>query len=172
MYTNYLLKFLDAYEANGIRVTALTTGNEPSSGFSTAILLNKMGWTADALATWIAEYLGPSLANSIHNDTIILSPDDQTPIVQTFMEQVFSNQRARKFVAGIASHWYADPTMSNTALIELEEAFADKFFLMTEATTGKGTPRHLWGNARNLQSVIRRTVFFRERSVNYSHGCN
>ncbi|XP_031839025.1 lysosomal acid glucosylceramidase-like [Nomia melanderi] len=155
VYADYLVKFLDEYKAKGIKVAAITTGNEPSTAFSVKILLNKMGWTPDSLATWIVENLEPTLTKSDHNDTLILAPDDQTPLVQSFMEQMFSNEKARQYVAGIATHWYNDANLVDAVFTSLEEAFPDKFLLMTEASIGVyETEKVVMGSWKRAETYI------------------
>ena len=50
--------------------------------------------------------------------------------------QVFSSEEARKYVSGIAVHWYEDFITPSLALSSTHKKFPDKFLLATEACAG------------------------------------
>ncbi|KZC06831.1 Glucosylceramidase, partial [Dufourea novaeangliae] len=113
LYCDYLLKFLDAYKKYGLKIWAVSTGNEPADALVPFDPLNNMGWSPESMAIFIADYLGPTLAKSDHKDTIILALDDQRIYIPWYIYLVFLNEKAREYTAG-----------------------ADKFLLMTEACIG------------------------------------
>ena len=62
--------------------------------------------------------------------------DDQRPLVPKWAREVFSDERALKYVKGIGIHWYADEIfVVPFALDQAHEEFPDKFLLYTEACT-------------------------------------
>ncbi|KZC06829.1 Glucosylceramidase [Dufourea novaeangliae] len=136
LYANYILKFLDEYKKNGIDIWAISTGNEPINAYLPFDHLNTLGWTSGTVANWVAKFLGPSLAASEHNNTKILTLDDQRIFLPWFVKHVLSNEQAKKYIAGTAVHWYTDFISPAKVLDETHDAFPDKFILMTEACTG------------------------------------
>lgn len=99
--------------------------------------LQTMGWTPETAADWVANFMGPTLASSKFNRTKIMALDDDRNALPWWMNQYFANQKAKKYTAGTAVHWYLDAVTSPARLDETQAAFADKFILMTEACTGK-----------------------------------
>ncbi|KOC59952.1 Glucosylceramidase, partial [Habropoda laboriosa] len=137
-YVNYLLKFLDAYKSFNISIWAISTGNEPLNAFIPLDPLNTMGWTPKTLGNWVANNLGPSLANSVHNGTLILALDDQRIELPWSIQQLFQNKIAEMYTAGIAVHWYTDDFIPSTVLDLTHNSFPNKFIMLTEACTGTG----------------------------------
>ncbi|XP_033207306.1 lysosomal acid glucosylceramidase-like [Belonocnema kinseyi] len=136
LYADYLLRFLDEYKKQGIDMWAISTGNEPSNAYVPIVTINNMGWTAGTVATWVAENLGPSLDNSQHNQTLILGLDDQRFNLPWFIDLVFRNKVAEKYISGVAIHWYWDSLIPAVVLDKTHNHFPKKFLLMTEACEG------------------------------------
>lgn len=136
-FANYILKFLDEYKKNGIDIWGVSTGNEPFDSYIPFERLNTMGWTPELVSDWIASNLGPTLANSEHNDTRIFVLDDQRVGLPWFVENIFKNEIAKNYVYGIAVHWYTDVLIPPIVLDETHSKFPDKKILMTEACEGK-----------------------------------
>ncbi|XP_071867112.1 lysosomal acid glucosylceramidase-like isoform X1 [Bombus fervidus] len=137
VYADYIVKFLEAYKSFGIDVWAVSTGNEPINAYVPFDPLNTMAWTPETLADWVANYAGPTLSN--HNDTKILVLDDQRIELPWFVNRVFEDKKAKKYIVGTAVHWYTD-SIAPPILLDLTHNNApDKFILMTEACTGTGT---------------------------------
>lgn len=131
------MKFLDAYKKHNLNIWGITTGNEPGNAFVPFDHLQTMGWTPETAADWVANFMGPTLASSKFNRTKIMALDDDRNALPWWMNQYFANQKAKKYTAGTAVHWYLDAVTSPARLDETQAAFADKFILMTEACTGK-----------------------------------
>ena len=141
IYANYLVKFLDEYEKNGLKMWAISTGNEPTNALRPNFPLTSMGWTPQGVADWVADYLGPTLESSKHNDTLILTLDDNRIVLPWFVKPMFTNEKSSKYCAGTAVHWYYDADQPSVVLDLTHDAYPDKIILMTEASVG---PR-IWG---------------------------
>lgn len=135
-YTNYLMKYLDAYAQYGIKNWALSTGNEPLNVYIPFFKINSMGWTPAQLGKWIGENLGPTLKKSKYNETLIMILDDQRFELPWYPNRVFKNENARAYTDIIAVHWYWDTKFSTDRLDQTHEMFPEKMLLMTEACTG------------------------------------
>ncbi|XP_076231371.1 lysosomal acid glucosylceramidase-like, partial [Calliopsis andreniformis] len=146
-YANYLIKFLDGYKAHGINMWALTTGNEPLNSFVPDFPLTTMAWTPDLMADWVANYMGPTLANSTHNNTIILALDDNRIVLPWFVNPIFTDEKSSKYTGGTAVHWYQDAKQPPEVLDWTHEQFPDKIILMSEAAEKP----QAWGSPNILQ---------------------
>ena len=136
-WADYFVKFLDAYKAEGIEHWGLTAQNEPWDGLVPNFTFNAMGWNATSQRVWISENLGPSLEAAGYSDVKVMILDDQRPLVPKWAREVFSDERALKYVSGIGVHWYVDEVIPVPfALDQAHEEFPDKFLLYTEACTG------------------------------------
>lgn len=136
-YADYLVKFLLAYQEQGLEIYGISTGNEPMDVFFPFFHLSSMGWTPRTVATWIANNLGPSIAASQSNQTKILIIDDQRINFPWYADQIFENELAKNYTAIIAVHFYWDKFTSASVLSVTHERHPDKDILMTEACVGK-----------------------------------
>ena len=138
VYADYLLKFLLAYKNHGFNIWAITTGNEPSDGLvPPGAKFQCMGWLPADMANWVATNLGPTIAASETNETLIMMLDDQRFELPWYPAQFFKNPVAKNYTAGIAIHWYTDAYIPVEVVDMTHDEFPDKFILMTEACTGE-----------------------------------
>ncbi|KAI1287954.1 Lysosomal acid glucosylceramidase [Halotydeus destructor] len=104
-WANYYVKFLKAYEANGVALWGLTTGNEPSTPFySEYALINDMGFTPDTLRDFLKLDLGPTLKEAGFGvDKLkILAPDaDFILLFDNYVDAILQDAEAAKYVYGI-----------------------------------------------------------------------
>jgi glucosylceramidase len=127
-FASYLVKYLDAMQAQTIPIYALTMQNEPH--FDTpnypGMLLD-----ADARAQLIGKYLGPALARRTP-PTRILEWDHNWDRPQEPL-QVLGNPPAAAYVAGVAWHCYAGNVTVQT---QVHLAHPDKEAYLTECSGG------------------------------------
>jgi glucosylceramidase len=127
-FASYLVKFVDAMQAQEIPIYALTVQNEPH--FDThdypGMLLD-----ADARAQLIGNYLGPALAKRA-TTTRILDWDHNWDRPQEPL-QVLGNPLAAAFIAGVAWHCYAGKVAAQD---QVHLAHPDKDAYLTECSGG------------------------------------
>lgn len=104
LYTDYLLKFMKEYHKHGLIISAITTGNEPFNTNIPSDPINSMGWTPSTMATWVAKHLGPTLASSEFRHSDIVALDDQRIYLPWYVDQVFDNKKAKRYIKGTAVH--------------------------------------------------------------------
>ncbi|XP_393208.1 putative glucosylceramidase 4 [Apis mellifera] len=131
-YVNYLIKFLDKYERNGVNIWGITPSNEPLLGFMIDNPNISMTWIPKTQANWIANYFGPILASSPFNKTLLLTYDDNRIKAIEYVKAAI--EIGGKYIAGIGIHWYKDSTYPATIIDRIHEKYPDKFILMTEAS--------------------------------------
>ncbi|KAK0181571.1 hypothetical protein PV327_003844 [Microctonus hyperodae] len=136
-YSNYLVKFLETYKNNGLPIHAISTGNEPADVFAPWVPINDMGWTPSSLSNFVAQYLGPTVANSLSNETLIWVLDDQRVFLPWFIVDMFADSsEVDKYIGGIAVHWYADNIVPPSVFDETHKLYPDIPIIMTEACSG------------------------------------
>lgn len=135
-WAEYHIKFLDAYKEHGLEFWATSTGNEPTNGIIPVMRFNSMGWSPHYQATWVADFLGPSLNQSQHSETKILALDDQRFLLPWWISHMMSYTPVAKYISGIAVHWYWDTWIPPSLLTETHYKFPDKFIVATEASKG------------------------------------
>ncbi len=100
VYANYFVKFVQAYQAQGIPIYAITPQNEPQNDNR----MPTMPMTADEETNFIANYLGPTFAqNGISTKILGYDHNWDTPAYPT---TILSNATAASYTSGIAWHCY------------------------------------------------------------------
>jgi len=134
-WADYYVKFLNAYSELGVDMWGLTAQNEPVDGEIDGFTFNCMGWNASTQATWIGEYLGPTLEAAGYGHLQLMAFDDQRPYLPVWADTIMASSAAQ-YVAGWAVHWYTDFLGLPGTLDRVQEMYPDKFILFTEACTG------------------------------------
>uniref|UniRef100_A0A8W8I177 Glucosylceramidase n=1 Tax=Magallana gigas TaxID=29159 RepID=A0A8W8I177_MAGGI len=136
VYNNYIFRFLKAYAKEGIPIWGVTGQNEPTDGFITNFSFQAMGWTPEMQRDFIVKDLGPALQQNSLGHVKIMILDDSRLQLPYWAEQVFRSEEARKYVSGVAVHWYQDFITPAVALSSTHKKFPEKFILATEACSG------------------------------------
>lgn len=137
----YFVKYVQAYEAAGVPIYAITPENEP---------LNipgdypGMGMTAAEQTAFLRDYLGPAFRKA-KLKTKILIFDHNWDLIE-FPLKVLNDTNAAQFASGIATHCYGG---SVTAQSELHRRFPDKDIWMTECSGGE------WQKGKLLEQQAR-----------------
>lgn len=127
---NYFVKTIQAYQAQGIPIYAVSPQNEPEY---TAAGYPSMSVPASQEATFIGSYLGPALASN--NLSTKIFAYDHNWSDPSYPETVLSDSTAGPYIAGTAWHCYGG---SVTAQSVLAAAFPDKGNWQTECTGQAG----------------------------------
>ena len=130
---NYLVRFADAYAAEGVPIFALTLQNEP--GFEPG---NYPGMKLDPKerANIIGRYLGPALAHR-QAPTLILDWDHNWDVPSSPLA-VLADPVASRYVAGVAWHCYNGDV---EAQAPVHDAHPDKDAYLTECSGGDWDPK-------------------------------
>lgn len=108
----YFKKFVKAYESNGVPINYVAVQNEPLNenyGYPTMFMNSRDE------ATFIADYLGPTLSSMQTADRAGRSPANTIPGIlgyehnwdnPKYPEDLLSNRRTRSFLAGVSFHCY------------------------------------------------------------------
>lgn len=143
VYANYLVKYIKAMEAQGIKIDAITPQNEPLYGGNNPSML----MSATEQADFIKNNLGPAFqAANITTKIIVYDHNCDMP---SYPLSILSDTDARKYVDGSAFHLYAGDI---SALSQVHNAFADKNVYFTEQWVGGpgNFPSDLKWHVKNL----------------------
>ncbi|MBX3241583.1 MAG: glucosylceramidase [Chitinophagaceae bacterium] len=127
VYAKYLLKYIQAMEAEGITVDAITPQNEPLHGGNNPSMVMQAAEQAD----FIKNHLGPAFqAAGITTKIILYDHNADRP---DYPISILDDPEAKPFVDGSAFHLYGG---SITALSQVHNAHPDKNIYFTEQWVG------------------------------------
>jgi len=122
----YFIRFIEAYEAAGIKIHAVTPQNEP--GYSPSSYPT-CGWTAEQQRDFIRDYLGPAFQTK-NIATKIWCYDHNFNNLR-FPTTVLADPEAARYVDGTAFHHYEGKP---SAMATLSDRFPDKHLYFTEGS--------------------------------------
>ena len=130
-WANYYIKFIQEYEKRGIPVWGLSVQNEPMATQTWESCL----YTADEEREFLTKNLGPTLWKNGYKDKKLMIWDHNRDLMYQRATTTLNNDEAKKYVSGIAYHWYetwtkSKPLFNNVA--ETAKAFPDKFLIFSE----------------------------------------
>lgn len=130
-WANYYVRFIKAYEAEGIPVWGLTVQNEPMATQTWESCI----YTAEEERDFIKNYLGPTLKQSGLSDKKLIAWDHNRDLIYQRAQQTLSDPEASKYIWGIGFHWYEDwkggqPMFENVR--KVHERWPDKNLIFTE----------------------------------------
>jgi glucosylceramidase len=182
-YAAYLVKFIQAYRADGVHVNAITVQNEPQNRAPA-------GYPGTDMPSWqeekVIDDLGPMLARdglstkilaydhnwTEHPNDVASTPPDETADVNDYPQQVLSSSAAG-YVSGTAYHCYSgDPS----AMTTLHNQFPGKDIYFTECSGSESAdPANTFSDtlkwhARNL--IIGATRNWAKTVVNWNIALN
>ncbi|KAA2240378.1 glucosylceramidase [Chitinophaga agrisoli] len=140
VYAQYFVKYIQAMQAAGVTIDAITPQNEPLHGGNVPSLVMQPQEQAD----FIGSHLGPALrAAGLKTKIIVYDHNADRP---DYPITVLNDKKANPFVDGSAFHLYGGPI---TALTEVHNAHPDKHIYFTEQWVGapgefpKNLPWHI-----------------------------
>lgn len=126
VYANYLVKYVEAMAAEGIRIDALTVQNEPlHPGNNPSLLM-----LAEDQKVFVRDHLGPAFAKTTLGTKIIVY--DHNCDKPEYPLTILADEEAKAFVDGSAFHLYGGEI---TAMTEVHDAHPDKHLYFTEQYT-------------------------------------
>jgi glucosylceramidase len=131
IWANYFVKFIDAYEKEGVHIFAVTIQNEP---------LAKQRWDSciyeseDELR--FLKVLGPTLEKANYANKHILIWDHNRDVMVERASHIYSDPIGKKYAWGTAFHWYDQEQFQEVA--KHHELFPDKHLVFTEGCQENG----------------------------------
>jgi glucosylceramidase len=155
-FAGYFVKFVRAYEAEGVPVHAISLQNEPN--FEPT---NYPGMRLDpaARAQVVADHLGPAFSRA-GLKTLIWDWDHNWDLPQQPLD-VLADSRARQYIEGVAWHCYAGDVSAQSTV---HDAHPDKNTYFTECSGGEWSPTF----AGNLKWFVKTLIIGTTR--NWARG--
>lgn len=130
-WANYYVKFIEAYEAEGVPLWGVTIQNEPMATQRWESCI----YTAEQERDFLKTYLGPTFEKNGLSDKNIVVWDHNRDLIFNRANTIFNDPEAAKYAWGIGFHWYenwrgGEPKYDN--LQKVKEAFPEKNLLFTE----------------------------------------
>lgn len=154
-WANYYVKFINAYQNEGMPIWGLTIQNEPMA---------KQTWesciySAEEERDFLKNYLGPTLKKATLGDKKIIVWDHNRDLITQRASVIFDDPEASKYAWGIGFHWYENwsggkPMFDNIA--KIHETYPDKNLIFTEGCVEKFDPAkyQLWANAERYGTAM------------------
>jgi len=130
-WANYYVKFIKAYEKEGIPIWGLTIQNEPMAVQRWESCI----YTAEDERDFLKNYLGPTLKKAGLADKKIIVWDHNRDLMFQRVNVIFNDPEAAKYAWGTGFHWYEDWKDGKPMFDIVErvnEAYPDKNLLFTE----------------------------------------
>jgi glucosylceramidase len=130
-WANYYVKFIEAYEKEGIPIWGLSIQNEPMATQRWESCI----YSAEEERDFLKNYLGPTLEKSGMGDKKVIVWDHNRDLLFERANVILSDPEANKYVWGTGFHWYEDwkdgtPMFKNVAGVN--DAYPDKKLIFTE----------------------------------------
>ena len=146
-WADFYVKFIKAYEKEGIPIWGTSTQNEPMATQTWESCI----YSAEAERDFIKNFLGPTLKKEKLGEVKIIAWDHNRDLMNYRANVIYSDPEASKYVWGIGFHWYENwsggaSMFDNVA--KVNEAYPDKKLLFTEGCVEKFDAKkyQFWAN--------------------------
>lgn len=154
-WANYYVKFIKAYEKEGIPIWGLTIQNEPMATQTWESCI----YTAEEERDFLKNYLGPTLHKNGLKEKKVIVWDHNRDLINHRAAVIFNDPKAAQYAWGIGFHWYENwsggaPMFDN--IRKVHEAFPDKNLIFTEGCNEKfdNTKYEYWPNAERYGTAM------------------
>lgn len=146
-WANYYVKFISAYQKEGIPVWGLTIQNEPMATQRWESCI----FTAAEERDFLKKYLGPTLQKAGYGNKKIVVWDHNRDLITQRASAILDDPEAAKYAWGVGFHWYenwsgGEPMFDNVG--KVNEMYPGKHLLFTEGCVEKFTAERyqFWPN--------------------------
>ena len=101
-WANFYIKFINAYEKQGIPIWGLTVQNEPMATQTWESCL----YTAEDERDFVKNYLGPTLQKAGMSGKKLIVWDHNRDLMYQRASTILEDPAAAKYVWGVGYHWY------------------------------------------------------------------
>ena len=152
-YADYLVKYLDHYEKQGVKIWGLTPVNEPNGNSGQ---WESMHFSAESQNDFIKNHLGPALHSSDRADVKLLMLDHNRDALEDWAQVMYKDEVTSKYLYGAAVHWYESTyKVYEDVFDRVHSDFPGKAIIHTEGTIddlGKDAPAGVTDPVRYKES--------------------
>lgn len=130
-WAGYFVRFIRAYEAEGIDLWGISVQNEPMATQRWESCI----FTAEEERDFIRYHLGPALEKSGLGSRKLIAWDHNRDLIYQRAATILADSAAARYVWGIGFHWYEDWTGGGEIFDNVKrvaESFPDKKLIFTE----------------------------------------
>lgn len=125
-WADYYVRFIRAYEQEGIPMWGLTVQNEPMAVQTWESCI----YTAEEERDFVRDYLGPTLVKNGMSNIKLMVWDHNRGIMYQRAKVVLDDPEAAKYVWGVGFHWYVGDHFENVR--QVHDAYPDMQLVFTE----------------------------------------
>ncbi len=147
-WANYYVKFIKAYEKEGMPVWGITVQNEPMAVQAWESCI----YTAEQERDFLKNYLGPTLEKEGLGGKKIIVWDHNRDLIVQRANVIFDDPEASKYAWGVGFHWYenwsgGEPIFDNVKIVQ--DTYPQKNIIFTEGCVERfdSLKYQYWGNA-------------------------
>lgn len=138
-WADYFVKYIKAYQAEGIPMWGLTVQNEAMA----VQVWESCVFTANEERDFVKNFLGPTLQKAGFGHLKLMIWDHNRGLIYQRAQAAYEDKDAARYIWGTAFHWYTGDHFDNVRLVH--DAFPDKHLLYTEGGIGGN-----WAAAQRL----------------------
>jgi len=141
-WAKYCVKFIKAYEKQGIPIWGISVQNEPMA----VQKWESCVFTAEEERDFIKKYLGPKLVQNSLRDIKLIAWDHNRDLIFQRASTILDDPEAAQYVWGIGFHWYETWTggaMQFGNLKQVHEAYPNTNLIFTEGCVEKFSLDHI-----------------------------
>jgi glucosylceramidase len=142
------VKFIEAYEAEGIPIWGLTVQNEPAA----VQRWDSCTYTAEEERDFVRDHLGPALHRAGRGDVKLMVWDHNRDLLYHRVKPIYDDPECSRFVWGAAFHWYGGDFFDNVQRVH--DAWPDKRLLFTEGCMEGGPHLGEWAMGERYGASI------------------
>lgn len=146
-WANYYVKFINAYQKEGMPIWGLTIQNEPMATQTWESCI----YSAEEERDFLKNNLGPTLAKAGLGNKKIIVWDHNRDLMTQRASTILDDPQANKYAWGVGFHWYenwsgGEPMYDNVG--KVQEMYPDKNLMFTEGCVEKfsAAKYQLWAN--------------------------
>jgi glucosylceramidase len=141
-WANYFVKFIRAYEKEGVPIWGISIQNEPMATQRWESCI----FSAEQERDFLKNHLGPTIQRERLGQKKIIVWDHNRDLIYQRARTILSDPKAAQYVWGIGYHWYepwsgGEPMFDNVKLVR--EAFPEKHLIFTEGCADSFDPQKL-----------------------------
>jgi len=152
-YADYLLRYLDSYQAEGVDIWGLTPVNEPHGNNGQ---WESMNFSPESQSEFIQTFLGPALHKGGYGDVKLLAYDQNRDGLEHWADVILPADADNRYVYGMAVHWYESTFKVYEDVFErVNTRYPDYTIMHTEGCIddlGKPAPDDCWDPAGRTET--------------------
>lgn len=114
IWADYYVKFIQAYRAHDVHITATSVQNEPAA----VQTWDSCIYSASEEAEFAVEYLGPKLREAGLSDVDIYVWDHNKEILFERFSEAMQYPNAKEYIKGAAIHWYTGDHFESISMVK------------------------------------------------------